>query len=78
MSPTMTEIDVNFTIPNVRDLDDALVQTYAYLKKLGLTEDRYGFTVGVTISDSERIIGADDVLTAIIWEAVVSVKGRVK
>ena len=74
----VTEINVSFTIPNVRDLDDATNQANARLTDLGITEEEYSYTMVVSISDTELLMADGGDVVKVTWQADVAVKGRVR
>ena len=75
MSP-VTEVNADFTLQGVADLDDAVNKANAHLTDLGITEEEYSFSLVVRLYVGERLSSPDG--EKLIWHADITMRGRVK
>lgn len=75
MTP-ITEVNVDFTLHGVADLNEAGQKAMARFTDLGITEEAYQFSFNVRLYPGLES-RADDGTTAMIsWDADITMKGR--
>ena len=74
----VTEVNADFTLNGVANLDDAVNKAYAHLTDLGITEEHYAFTIGVRLYVGEQQQSAEGTTVAVTWNADITMRGRVK